>query len=230
MDIARWFLGEESLPPRVFSFGGRLGYVDDGQTPNTLAAWFDYAKAPLVFEVRGLPARPGTTQMDAMLGTSIGVIVQCEGGTVVVPATYTSAQALDKDGKVVKEFTGGIGQMQNFLTAVHNRKTSDLCAPITEGHLSSSLAHLANISYRIGKTQTPDALREQIKANAVLTEAYGRVSTHLATNNVDLEKTPLTLGAPLEFDAKTESFPGNATANALLTREYRKPFVVPEKV
>src|SRR5438876_9852138 len=35
MDIARWFLSEPELSPRVFSIGGRLGYVDDGQTPNT---------------------------------------------------------------------------------------------------------------------------------------------------------------------------------------------------
>ena len=55
MDIARWFLGEPELSPRVWGIGGRLGYEDDGETPNTLIAYHDYEKAPLIFEVRGLP-------------------------------------------------------------------------------------------------------------------------------------------------------------------------------
>src|ERR1051326_4881746 len=55
MDIARWFLGESELAPRVWGVGGRLGYEDDGDTPNTLIAYHDYEKAPLIFEVRGLP-------------------------------------------------------------------------------------------------------------------------------------------------------------------------------
>ena len=46
MDVARWFLGEKILSPRVLSVGGRLGYEDDGETPNTLIAFHDYAKAP----------------------------------------------------------------------------------------------------------------------------------------------------------------------------------------
>jgi len=39
--------------------------------------------------------------------------------------------------------------------------------------------------------------------------------------------TKLTVGPVLPFDPKTETFPGNDKANAMLTREYRSPFVVP---
>ena len=53
---------------------------------------------------------------------------------------------------------------------------------------------------------------------------------HLAANNVDLKKTPATLGAVLKMDPKTERFIGNSKANKMLTRDYRKPFVVPAKV
>ena len=53
---------------------------------------------------------------------------------------------------------------------------------------------------------------------------------HLEANEVDLKKTPLTLGPKLTFDPKTETFPGNAQANELLTRDYREPFVVPQSV
>ena len=49
---------------------------------------------------------------------------------------------------------------------------------------------------------------------------------------MDLGKTPLTLGVPLLVDAKAERMtgPDAERANALLTREYRKPFVVPKMV
>ena len=62
MDIARWFLGEDSLAPRVISIGGRLGYDDDGNTPNTQVTYFDYPNAPLIFETRGLPRSKAAQQ------------------------------------------------------------------------------------------------------------------------------------------------------------------------
>jgi predicted dehydrogenase len=217
MDIARWFLG------------GRLGYVDDGQTPNTVVIVQDYAKAPLIFEVRGLPTRTGSNAMDKYDGASIGVVVQCEGGQVIVP-DYVTAQAYDKNGQKVKDFTGSSSHMGNFIAAIRSRKVSDLHAPISEGFISSSLCHTGNISLRVGAPQPPDAIREQIKGNAAMTEAFGRVTEHLAANGLDLVKTPLTLGAALEFDPQTEKFTNSDDANALLTAEYRKPFVVPEKV
>ena len=55
VDLCRWALGESGLPPRVGSIGGRLGYDDDGDTPNTQIILLDYDAAPLIFEVRGLP-------------------------------------------------------------------------------------------------------------------------------------------------------------------------------
>jgi predicted dehydrogenase len=229
MDIARWFLGEPTVAPRVLSVGGRLGYIDDGQTPNTVVIVHDYAKAPLIFEVRGLPTTAGSPKMDAYNGASIGVIVQCEGGKVVVP-TYTTAQAFDKAGNKIKEFSGATSHMGNFLAAIRSRKTSDLHAPITEGYVSTSLCHTGNISLRVGQPQAPGAILEQIKGNPAMLEAMGRVVEHLDANNIDFNKTPLTLGAALEFDTQTERFTNSDAANALLTREYRKPFVVPEKV
>src|SRR5437870_5068783 len=54
MDIARWGLGKNSLPKRVFSTGAKFVYDDDQETPNTQIATFDYGDCQLVFEVRGL--------------------------------------------------------------------------------------------------------------------------------------------------------------------------------
>jgi predicted dehydrogenase len=244
VDVARWFLGESGLPNRALSFGGRVGYVDDGQTPNTQVAIFDYATAPLIFEVRGLPAKAGnagtgadpranadTGGMDAYRGVSIGNVIECEGGSVVVP-TYTTATAFDRDGKVIKEFKGRDVHMENFIQVVQSRKRADLFGPIEEWHVSSALCHLANMSYRAGSTTSPEKLRDLVKNNGALAEAHGRMAEHLGANNVDVAKTPLTAGAPLLVDPKTErcTGPDADRANALLTRKYRAPFTVPAMV
>ena len=56
------------------------------------------------------------------------------------------------------------------------------------------------------------------------------MEAHLGANKVNLRQTPLTLGPALKMNSDTEQFTNNREANQLLTREYRKPFVVPEKV
>jgi len=227
MDVARWFLGEEAIAPHALAVGGRLGYVDDGQTPNTLAVVHDYPSAPLIFEVRGLPAKAGASQMDKYRGMEIGVVVTCEGGSLTVPVSYTSVQAYDNSGALVKEFKGDASHAANFIDAVRSRRTSDLHIPVAESHVSSCLSHVANISYRLGKASPPDELRERIQGQPQLAEAVGRMLEHLAANNVDLGKTPPTYGVPLQIDTVGQRFIGNDAANALLTREYRVPYVVP---
>ena len=59
VDMCRWVLGQNALPPRVMSYGGRYGYVDDGETPNTQIVFYDYKPVPMIFEVRGLPLAKG---------------------------------------------------------------------------------------------------------------------------------------------------------------------------
>ncbi len=240
MDIARWFLGVNELSPRVVSLGGRLGYDDDGETANTQVIYHDYAKAPLIFEVRGLPRSKdaikeggwGSKDMDLFPkehGGSVAVIIHCEGGHVLVP-NYNSATAYDKDGNELKKWNGTSDHFANFIKAVHSRKHTDLNADILEGHLSSALCHTGNVSYRLGKKQKQGEIREAIKANKQLTESTERMLEHLAANGVDLDVTRLGLGVALTMDPKSERFLGNDAANEMLTRPYRKPYVVPEKV
>lgn len=229
MDISRWFLGEQALSPRIISVGGRLGYEDDGTTPNTLIVMHEYAAAPLIFEVRGLPEKSGSEKMDNIHGAGVGVVVECEGGKLVMPS-YTKVHVYDKDDKEIKSFDGSESHFANFIKAVRSRNPADLNADIQEGHLSSALCHTGNISYRLGKATQPDALRDAVKNNAALAESLGRMEDHLKVNLVDTAKTPLTLGEHLTMDPKTERFHGNSAANKMLTRHYRKPFVVPEKV
>ncbi len=247
MDIARWFLGERGLPRTTLSVGGRLGYVDDGDTPNTQVVVHDYASAPLIFEVRGLPAKAGEAGaadeagrtgkkgrgaggvMDNYRGVGVGNVIDCEGG-VVVTTNYFTATAYDQAGKVLKEFKGVDRHMQNFIDVVRSRKTAQLYGPIEEGHVSSALCHLGNISHVLGSTVAPGVLREKIKGHAGLAEATGRMIEHLAANGVDAAKSPLTRGVPLTLAPGKESFQGEFAKEAtpLLTRNYRAPFVVPD--
>ena len=158
MDVARWFLGENALSPRVISIGGRLGYDeyrDAGNTPNTQIAYHDYPSAPLIFETRGLPsfkaAQSGSWRKhtDNYRGAQVGVLVQCEGGYVLVP-DYVSATAFDNDGRIIRTWKGDgkvlvKNHVANFIKAVRSRNAADLTADIHEGHLSSALCHTAAI-------------------------------------------------------------------------------------
>lgn len=226
MDIARWILDEPELSPRVFSIGGRLGYEDDGTTPNTQIIFHEYKKAPLIFEVRGLPTDPASNKMDLLKGASIGVIAECENGYMVIPS-YHSATVHDKDGNVVKKFEGQASHHANFIKAVRSRKTADLNADILEGHLSSALCHTGNISYLLGSKESPETILEKIKGHSVAQETFGRMAEHLKTNLVDTAATKLTFGEFLEMDGKKELFTNLKKANPLLTREYRKGYEVP---
>jgi predicted dehydrogenase len=227
-DICQWFLSKNTLPPRVMSIGGRFGYIDDGETPNTQIVFFDYKPAPIIFEVRGLPRAKGVSAMDAFRGTRAGVVVQCEDGY------FVGGWAYDNNGKKIKQFkiTGGSGHHANFIKAVRSRKVSDLNADIAEGHLSSALCHMGNISYRLGKETSRDRVMEAIKGNKEMVDAFERFQEHLLVNGVDVKATPRILGPWLKIDAGNERFVGEFSeqANELLKRQYRGPFVVPEQV
>ena len=229
MDMARWVLGEMALSPRVLSIGGRLGYVDDGTTPNTMIVLHDYPTAPLIFEVRGLTSGADSQDMDKYRGVGVGIVADCEGGSMLITG-YTGAKIVDKDGRQIKSFEGVSDHFANFIDAVRSRKSGDLNADILEGHLSSALCHTGNISYRLGKTHPPEEIRDAVKSNKDLAETLGRMEEHLGANKVDLKKTPATLGLALRMDPQTETFIGKKAANQMLRREYRKPFVVPEIV
>ena len=222
MDLARWGLGVDTLCDSVIAYGGRLGYEDAGDTGNTETAIYEFGDKTLVFEVRGL-------ETDALRGAKIGVIFYGSEGYVVL-TSYTSGTAFDLDGKVVREFNGGGDHFDNFIKAVRSRNHEDLTADILEGHLSCALSHLGNVSYYLGqKTPLGDVKKKLagLKTNEDAVEALERVASHLGKNDVDLEKTPLSLGPMLVVDPKTETFPEATDANELLTRQYRKPFVVP---
>ena len=235
MDIARWALGEAALPKHTISVGGRFGYVDDGNTPNTQFVYHDYERAPLLFEVRGLPrdaeAQAGEWRkgMDDYLGASIGVIVHCEGGYLQIPS-YTEATAYDAKGKKLESWKGGGNHYANFVDAVRSRRSEDLTASIEDGHVSSALCHLGNVSYKRGQAGGAAKVSEIASKLRNAGDTADRFLEHLARNGVDPEIEQPIVGPWLTIDPDSEQIEGDEQANRLLTREYREPFVVPEVV
>jgi predicted dehydrogenase len=218
MDKARWYLGKTTLPNKVISVGGRFGYEDDGETPNTQIVLFDYGDSLMLFEVRGLDT-------DAFMTQKIGQIAHAEKGHVAGTAAFgpdNAKIAIDAkdDGRDGDHF-------RNFINAIKSGKHEDLNADVLDGHLSSALCHLGNISYRLGELQ-PMSKDAPFGTYDAGNEAFQRMREHLKANGVNLEKAQLRVGPLLSFDPQTEKFVGNDAANKLITREYRKPFVVPE--
>jgi predicted dehydrogenase len=224
MDIARWGLGESRISQGVLSYGGRFGYEDAGTTANTQVVIHDYGDKSLVFEVRGLDTA-------AYRGAKIGVIFEGSEGYLVVPS-YHSGTAFDRDGNKVAEFSGGGDDRHfgNFLKAIRSRNASDLTADIEEGHVSSALCHLGNISYQLGQPTSISEAEAQVAAFSSTDdgkETLRRTLEHLSDNKVSLGEGALGMGATLKIDPATETFVGDQRADQMLTREYRAPFVVP---
>jgi hypothetical protein len=150
----------------------------------------------------------------------------------LVMASYSSGAAFDLDGNKVKSFSGDGDHFGNFLTAVRSRKPSDLNADIEEGHYSSALCHLGNISYLQGEevaADKADPMISKVKTTDNASDTLERTLAHLKDNGITLNSIMLTMGPQLDFDPMNEKFPDNEEANAMLTRAYRKPFVVPSE-
>ena len=195
----------------------------------------DYEPAPLIFEIRGLPKdksflntawdKNREVSHDSYFGIRQGTVIHCEGGYVA------QNKAFDKQGKLIQQFQATTPNLNvNFIEAVRSRKAEDLVSDINQGHQTVSLIHMANISYRLGKTVSAGEIKERIAGRKELTNAFERFKQHLQANDVDVDK--INCGPMLTMDPAKERFTGDfaAEANKLARGEYRKGFVVPEKV
>ncbi len=235
MDVARWGLKKNALPKSVVGVGGRFGYEDDGETPNTHLTFLDYGDCQLIFEVRGLKTEGLKVKPTDPRGAMVGNIFYGTDGYVIL-TSYTGGAAFDLEGKLVASFEGGGNHYRNFIDAMRSRKPADLTGEVLEGHLSSALCHLGNVSYLLGRPQpfnSKDPASLGAPAFGDNKEAYetlGRFQEHLAENGLPMESAAYRLGRRLTLNPAKERFTNDKEANKLLTREYRAPFVVPSKV
>lgn len=180
-DMCMWGLGVTKLPSRITAMGGKFLFDDDKETPEALSSTylFEDEKKMIEFEVR-----PWCTNLED--GAGVGNIFYGSEGYMVVRGYDEYKIFLGEKRQPGPSRKAGGDHYANFLKAVRSRKTSDQNGPVETAHMASALAHLGNISYRLGRQ--------------------------------------------LKFDPSAERFVGDEQANGMLTRDYRAPFVVPEKV
>ncbi len=188
LDIMRWGLGLNTHPTRIQSMGGHYIHDADQETPNTQVAAYQYEGRRLLLQ---FDVRPWITNFEAGIGelyptrgrdNVVGVIFYGSEGYMVMPdysSFYTFLGRQHKPGpksECPRDPGTSLDHFRNFLRAVRSRRPSDLTAEIAEGHLSAALAHLANISYRTGRSLRFDPSSETFpgdeEANRLLRRGY----------------------------------------------------------
>lgn len=189
VDIARWGLGVKH-PTKVTSIGGKYMFDDDQETPNTMTSSFEFMvdgkPKMMTFEVRHWYSNHEAGIGGEKAGNTIGNTFYGSNGYLVIDGYNKYWSFMGKEGTPGPARTEREGHFANFISAMRSRKQTELNADIEEGALSCVLVHLANISYRLGRT--------------------------------------------LNWDGATWAVKGDKEANEMLTRKYRVPYVVPEKV
>jgi predicted dehydrogenase len=200
LDICLWGLGRGGWPEAVSARGGKYVWEDDQQTPNTLLSTWNFGDAEISFDVRNLPTPPeGLVPMHGPNQTA-NIFFGEQGFMVVDPAgfqVYKSAAAgltpeqthsadvarhehyektMDEKAAQDDEQGGTTLHMKNFLDAVRSRDYKQLHAEIEIGARAASFVHLANISFRTGRSlrmsQSNGRFLDAPDANALLTRDY----------------------------------------------------------
>jgi hypothetical protein len=223
MDKARWGIAGATLPRSVVCVGGRFGPADRAETPNTQIAVFDYGPTQLIFEVRGMNTRPF-----GRLRNGVGNAFHLEEGTIMDTTFYprNSKTPAPLPRVESRRGPGGGDHFANFIAAVRSRRREDLNADILEGHYSSALCHLANISYRLGSEVPFSPRTRAFGDNQEAHDTLARMEEHLRGNNLKLEDIRCRVGRRLTIDAKSESILNDNAASRLLTRDNRAGFRV----
>jgi len=188
VDVARWGLGV-TFPNKVSAIGGHFMFDDDQETPNTLNAAFEFIlphgkKKVMEFEVRhwisnheaeiGLPSFGGgeipvalgdaaaAKKARAAYKNTIGNIFYGSKGYMAMNGYDAYRTWLGEEQEPGPSLAKEGNNWANFLDCVRSRKKENLNAPVLEGHISCTLVHLANVSYRLGRTLHFDPATEQV--------------------------------------------------------------------
>jgi hypothetical protein len=176
----RMVTGLQGLGQGVLSYGGRVGLDDCGETPSVQVTIHDFGTMTVVQEVRNLKTAAPKRGSTLIVGTE-GYLGGGSGGTSVY----------DPDGKLVQKLSGpGEDHFANFIKAVRSRKREDLNADISEGHISTAVVHVANISQRLGRPASAKEIQQALEALKVsenVVETFAEIRQHLTDNGVDIE-------------------------------------------
>ena len=202
IDVARWGLGVK-FPIKASAMGGHFLFDDDQETPNVLNCSFEFdgtgKRKMLEFEVRHWISNHEADIGTAGFGVPIPGFMGPPHGQEKLPSDSGTVGDVFYGTKGYMAMTGEgdlqsyrtwLGREQapgptatmpgnnwaNFIDCVRSRRKENLNAPIEEGHISCTLIHLANASYRLGRTLNFDPATEQVvgdeEANRLLRGSY----------------------------------------------------------
>jgi hypothetical protein len=181
-DIARWGLQKQEHPVKIKSVGGYFGGESSQETPDTQTSLFEYADGTILeFATRGEFTNDEGTQR-------VGNLFYGSKGWLWIDGSGTSWQSHlgPKNEKGpgadfetnAKPMPPGVefAHFQNFIDAVRSGNPKTLACDGLEGHYTSTLPHLGNISYLVKRELTFDGQKETFvddkKADALLTREY----------------------------------------------------------
>jgi predicted dehydrogenase len=239
LDVARWWLGEKTMPRRTMSIGGRFMWDDAGEATNAHIMCYDFPTAPVFHEIYNITAPAfcdglnvfktrGTVYEKRLRRGPYGLVVAYEEGSVLVQPyqPHQTCVVYDRKGKEIKTFSRRTDHFVNFIQAVRSGRREDLNAEIEQGHISTATAHTANISYRVGKVAPVKQQRAQMDDVPGFNESFDRFQVTLKGHRID--PNTATLGPWLEIDREKECFKNHDRANEIVRGSHRESFKVPD--
>ena len=175
-DLCMWGLGVTSLPERVTSMGGKFLWDDCKEVPEIQTSIYHYPKEKKIiqFEVRNW-----CTNLED--GAGVGNIFYGDKGYMVIKGydTYETYLGEKREKGPSRTTPGELSlHFRNWFEAIRARDMSIQHGPVQSGQLSSSLAHMGNISYRLGRQLEFDPVAERFigegetEANSMLSREY----------------------------------------------------------
>jgi predicted dehydrogenase len=180
IDVARWGLNK-GLPTRIRSTGGRFGYKDQGQTPNTQLTTCEYPDGTeLVVEIRGRYTNTEDGMRSGVVFYGSKGYMNCrltdDKVEVYLGGSQKAEPPLAKLDDVDRYGEDQLSHFHNFFDAIRANKREMLTAEINETYTSTAITHLGNISYRLKRELRLDPAQQKFigddEANAMITSKY----------------------------------------------------------
>ena len=233
-DMMNWALGDsDALPEKIQAAGNRFAWNDAGDTPNVMACRGVMDGIPFCFEVMDL-----TPGCEPPYKNGVGVMVETEKGRFIgrrgsgrFISNDGTEERFKRDGSQGKK-DGTIAHMENFVDAVMADDRSKLRSDCKVGAKSSSMAHMANISFQLGQQAEQSQLQSAFSKSDAQRDMLQRL---ISAPSIYAEKHQSKvggdwmLGPELTFDDANQVFKGSAAdaANQKMSREYREGYELP---
>jgi predicted dehydrogenase len=173
LDAVRWLLGKQEHPRTAYSIGGlhEAGEPTDQTTPNMHHAAYKYADGTeLHCDLRNWYSGPAEAQGLFVYGSKGWMKVADDKAQVYLGPKSEPGVTLTADEKR----DAGQTHFENFIECVRSRKPEGLNASMENGHFSTALCHLGNISNRLGRSVTFDGSAERFVGDEQADKLLGR--------------------------------------------------------